>query len=1037
MPLIFGFDIGTTSIGFAVIDHDRANAEGRIHRLGVRIFPESRDRDIPLNHERRQARHRRRQTKRRRQRLQRLADELHHAGLLPARASDAWERVMTLDPYPLRRQAALGEPLEPHEIGRAIYHLAKRRHFRPRELDADDKREGDADEKEAATARQGTLEALKRADKTLGHWLADLPENERKRGRHATRDVVRDEFERVWRPLLDAARAERIADAVFEQRPVFWRRSTLGTCPLIPKAPLCPKGAWLSHQKKMLELLNNLRIIGGNERPLDDEERAAVLDRLQGQKGMSWGGVREVLAAVHRARGEPVRRGQPKFNLEDAGGSLPGNPVEAQLARIFGERWEEYPHKEIIRKDAPTAMLEADQKCVGDNRIEVLQPSERGLRRQAAAADLQNRLGLTEDETQGLAELELRTGWEPYSREAIEACMPLLQEGTTFGELLNGPAREAWRDATFPKRDRPTGEDRRWLPSPADPEEQEAIKAIRNPTVVRVRNELRKVVNNLIAVYGRPDYVRIELAREIGASKRQRDDRAAGIQKYERRRAKARTELVSKGISNPSRRDVDKWLLWEESQRRCPYTGDSISFGGLFQTGEFEIEHIRPRSRSLDDSFGNKTLARKDVNQQKGNRTPYEFFSDRPEEWGSVTERLKGMKRAKGTSGGMAPGKIRRFLAKEIPEGFANRQLTDTGYASRQATTQLQQLWPDTGLTGDQTVFAVAGRSTAHLRRLWGLNNILADNGEKTREDHRHHAIDALVVACCHPGLTAALSKYWQEADDPAVREPAIDPPWRTLRTDASEATAGIVVSHRVRRKTSGRLHEETVYGDTRVDVDGARNVTYRQFARRLPVEKLKNSTHGRAQGTRLIDIINPDVRERVQKWVDDHGGDPAKAFGNGYPRQGAAGSEIRKARVRMKQQLSLMTPVSTGYADLGAKHAISVWRAKEGKVTYEVTSLLDAAGGRRQQNGAATCKRNTGFVMSLRAGDTLAVPAKDGSVEYLVVNGIWSGGQVVVNNHTDSVNKTRRQPTVAGLVKMGAKKVAVDPIGRVRPAGD
>ena len=114
-PLIFGLDIGTTSIGFAVVDHDSELATGKIHRLGVRIFPEARDpKGVPLNQERRQARLRRRQLRRRRERRRLLAAKLQAAGLLPSRQSPAWDQVMSVDPWDLRKRASEGETLSLH-----------------------------------------------------------------------------------------------------------------------------------------------------------------------------------------------------------------------------------------------------------------------------------------------------------------------------------------------------------------------------------------------------------------------------------------------------------------------------------------------------------------------------------------------------------------------------------------------------------------------------------------------------------------------------------------------------------------------------------------------------------------------------------------------------------------------------------------------------------------------------------------------------------------------------------------------------------
>ena len=171
------------------------------------------------------------------------------------------------------------------------------------------------------------------------------------------------------------------------------------------------------------------------------------------------------------------------------------------------------------------------------------------------------------------------------------------------------------------------------------------------------------------------------------------------------------------------------------------------------------------------------------------------------------------------------------------------RQLNDTGYAAREAVAYLKKLWPDLGPQAPEKVQAVkAGKITAHLRRQWGLNDILGDGGEKTRDDHRHHAVDALTVACCHPGMTQKLSRYWQDKDDPRAREPRLPPPWETIRRDAEEAVEKIVVSHRVRKKVSGPLHEETIYGNTGEKTMQKGSPTYHSFVTRKKVETLTKS---------------------------------------------------------------------------------------------------------------------------------------------------------------------------------------------------
>jgi CRISPR-associated endonuclease Csn1 len=280
---IFGFDVGTTSVGFAVIDIDEANRHGSILRLGSRIFPEARDPDgTPFNQQRRAKRMMRRQLRRRKERRRSLNELLASVGLLPSFSSPDWNKTMEADPYVLRARG-LNETLTPYEIGRALYHLAKRRHFKARDLEEESGTqeksaavsESTADEKAAQSNREATVKALSSAHTTLGSWLAGKPDGERKRGVHAIRDAVASEFNAFWdaqaekQPeLLEPALKEQVEHTIFAQRPVFWRMNTLGQCRLQPGAELCPKGSWLSQQRRMLEKLNNLAIAGGNARPL-------------------------------------------------------------------------------------------------------------------------------------------------------------------------------------------------------------------------------------------------------------------------------------------------------------------------------------------------------------------------------------------------------------------------------------------------------------------------------------------------------------------------------------------------------------------------------------------------------------------------------------------------------------------------------------------------------------------------------------------------------------------------------------------------
>jgi len=1049
MTLIFGLDVGTTSIGFAVISHDHGSepAKGRIERLGVRIFPEARDpkANTPLNQDRRAARLRRRHLRRRRQRRQDLNKVLSEAGLLPFPDSQQWSVVMKADPYALRKRAFQGEELTPHEVGRAIYHLAQRRHFKGRDLDeiSGSDQESKPDKKDPAAAEEAagkeaalqTSEKLKKEGKTLGSWLAEKGPHERKRGERATRQDVEDEFNGVWRPLLAGDVGEKVHDVIFHQRPTFWRLNTLGQCRLVPGAPPCPKGSWLSQQRRMLEKLNNLELGGGlGERPLTSEERNAILKKLQTQASMTWAGVRRALAPVYRSQGEAGLEKGLKFNLEEGGEKkLLGNPLEARLAAILGATWENHPHKQAIRDAVPDAIWRANYREEGQ-RVLIVPAKERQQRIGEAVGQLKERFGLSEEEAGKLIQEKLPVGWDAYSKEALQKILPLLEAGIRFGAILNSTDShmESWRKENFPNGvpQAENSEGLARLPSPANQEERKHLATLRNPTVARARNELRKVVNNLIHMFGKPDLIRIELARDVGHSKREREEKAKAMKAQEKRREEARKALKEHHIAEPSREDIEKWLLWKECDHRCPYTGNHICFDALFHRGEFEVEHIWPRSRALDDSFRNKTLCRSDVNQRKGNQTPYECFQRDPKEWEAICERLK-MKSSKKGQGRMSPGKVKRFLAEEIPEDFTSRQLNDTAYGARDAVAYLKKLYPDLGPQGPVKVSAVSGRVTAQLRRLWGLNNILADTGEKNRGDHRHHAIDALTVACTHPGMTQKLSRYWQAKDEGRVKDLQLEKPWETIRADAETAVKDIIVSHRVRKKVSGPLHKETVYGDTGNEVE-EKGVTYQYFVTRKNVEALTKSE--------LDKIRDQHVRAIIKRHVEEHGGDPKKAFPS-YPKHSPKGQEIRKVRLLIKQQQKLMAKVSTGYADESSNHHIAIYRLPNGNVVHHTVSLLEASRRLSRQEPVVQRERGDGaqFVMSLSKGDSLML-TKDNQDRIMIVNSVSSKGQVVLADHDDAKKdkKDLFSPRARPLVEVyHAKKISVDPIGRVRPAND
>ena len=248
--------------------------------------------------------------------------------------------------------------------------------------------------------------------------------------------------------------------------------------------------------------------------------------------------------------------------------------------------------------------------------------------------------------------------------------------------------------------------------------------------------------------------------------------------------------------AQPTPSELTRYKLWLQQKYRSPYTGDTIPLTKLFTTA-YEIEHIIPQSRYFDDSMSNKVICESEVNKDKDNATAYEYIRNNP---GKIIELSYG-KTAKlftvesyedfvKNNFGKNKGKMKRLLMEDIPETFINRQLNDTRYISKLVKNLLSNIVREDGEeeTTSKNVASSNGGITSILKQEWGLNDIWNDiisprferlnelthsnhfgewtnkDGKqvfqtqvplelqkgfsKKRIDHRHHAMDALVIAC-------------------------------------------------------------------------------------------------------------------------------------------------------------------------------------------------------------------------------------------------------------------------------------------------
>jgi CRISPR-associated endonuclease Csn1 len=265
---------------------------------------------------------------------------------------------------------------------------------------------------------------------------------------------------------------------------------------------------------------------------------------------------------------------------------------------------------------------------------------------------------------------------------------------------------------------------------------------ILNPTVIRAFAQFRKVANALVKKYGSFDKVHFELAREVN-TKADIKGMMEGQRKNEKEREAAKVWISENfGSSVPlNRKNILKKRLYEQQDGRCVYTGDVIHLERLFDEGYCEIDHILPRSRSADDSFANKVLVLTKANQDKTNRTPYEWFGHNESVWERYEARINSTtNRSK-----MGMGKINRLLKKNFDENsekeFLSRNLNDTRYMAKSIKTYCENYWALAHEDDKLRIQVRSGKLTSELRSRW------IEGYMKDRSIHTHHALDAIVIA--------------------------------------------------------------------------------------------------------------------------------------------------------------------------------------------------------------------------------------------------------------------------------------------------
>ena len=878
---ILGLDLGIASCGWALIDQAKDGEEGRILALGVRCFdaPEDSKDRTPNNQARRQHRGLRRVLRRRRQRMQELRHLFLAHGLLASAGPDALA-LPGIDPWAMRAEA-LDRALAPCELAVALGHIARHRGFRSNR----NQRSNEAEDRTMLAAIAARQERTGHY-RTIGEAFARDPEfARRKRNRDGDygRSILREEHEREVRLIFARQRAlgsqcatealeQAFTDIAFFQRPLAASEDRVGPCPFEPGERRSARFAPSFELFRFLARLTTLRIgTRREERALTAEEIARAEQGFGTQQGMTFKRLRKLLNLAE-AEGfigiSPEDEGRDVVNRSPGNGCMRGS---AALRQAIGEgawlRLLSTPE----RLDAIAFVLSFAAAKEFPERLAAL-----GIEEDVIAAVL---AGVE----QGM--FDHFAGAGHISAKACRKIIPGLRRGLVYSE--------ACQEAGYDHARRP----------------ETSLSDIANPVARKAIGETLKQVRAIVAEYGLPERIHIELARDVGKSAEERAEIARGIEKRNRERDRLRRIFVETVGREPAgSEDMLRFELWLEQAGRCLYTDHCIPPDAIVAAdNRVQVDHILPWSRFGDDSFANKTLCFATANQEKRGRTPFEWLGADQERWNRFVAVVEGCK-------GMKGRKKRIYLLKDAvssEEKFRTRNLNDTRYAARIVLEHLAHFYPE---DGSRRVFARPGALTDRLRRGWGLQDLkkkLEPDGEKRHEDDRHHALDALIVAATSESALQRLTRAFQEAETRGSHRDfsALAPPWPGFVDQAREAFKTILVSRAERGRARGEAHEATIR-QVRKDEDGP--VVYE----RKSVEALTEKDLARVKDPER----NAALIESLRAWI-------AAGKPKASPPLSPKGDPIAKVRLRTDKKPAI--EVRGGVAERGEMVRVDVFRAR------------------------------------------------------------------------------------------------------------
>ena len=964
-----GLDIGTASIGWAVIDEDKK----RIHDVGVRIFekPEDPKSGKSLAEPRRTARSTRRRLKRRRQRLNALKEFFISHQLLDRRTL---EQLLLPEnkhnPYEIRERA-MSDKVSNEELFVALYNIAKRRGYKSNRKSLEEKdSEGSRvlsaiSENKAILADYSSVAgALNNNDKFIKH--------KRNKRDSYVNSFARQDFLEEAKSIITKQRSlglelgdnavhellyadEHSGDfsGIFSQRPFMTSeliKKMRGNCELETIEFRAPRASYSFEIFRLAQNLSHLRVtIDRVTRPLTPEEIADCIEKAKSIKTLKYSHIRDVLGYKNNKSFEFMRgmiRGKIKDNDKTNGESNKFD--EMTFYHAIKTACKNFP-SEWTRIEADNNLLDQIGEVLTINKDDI--NLRKGL----------EELNIPEEIIVWLLKLNF-SGFGHLSLRALRKITPFLLEGQTYDKAVVSAGYQFTQNLSGNKYKLP-------------PLSEQHSQQITNPVAKRAISQSIKVINAVILKYGAPNKIKIEAAGDLAKTfadrqkiKKSQDENADYNEKLKER-------LINEfGIATPTGLQITKFKLYNQQNSKCMYSGKSLDLNRLFSDERYgEIDHIIPFSRCGNDGLNNKVLVLTEENQQKRNLTPYEA-------WGSDDIKWKDFE-ARVTATFLPFAKKNRLLTKSLPdEDWNERAINDTRYISKFLRSYIRDNlkfadFPEE--KGVQRVITPSGSITSYLRRVWRV-------GSKNRDENNlHHAADACIVAAIDQGTiqkVSRLNKYYElfrgNADNEVADRTTGEiikrgdlehhsvevEPWEDFGKEVRKRTAlydapselhnelegldnydeefrrsvrSIFVSRMPKRSGKGATNKETIRSPKIVE-EYENNKGEKVIARkqRVPLTSVK-----------LKDLYDSPVRqdaklyEVLKQRLEEFNDDPQKAFASDKPiykptKDGSQGNIVRSIKVYDTQNSKTGFYINNGkaFVNNGSTIRLDVFKRKNFK---------------------------------------------------------------------------------------------------------